>query len=168
MPFAWAMEAVAPLFKKWETWVVITLLAVLLYVLSLQRQLAAANAALAARPAVHLEAEQQVHTVRVAGPVRVETKTVYVPGTKEIQYVDRIVETGSVTTTTQKDSEVKKDVQPACVAPAAFPRRYVGTTLDLGGPRAVRGGVTLWDHLDVGASYDWKYNAAGLEAAWRF
>lgn len=171
MPFAWVAEALTPLFKKWETWVVITLIAVIFYVLSLQHQLAAAKAALAARPTVHIEAEQQVKTVRVAGPVHYETETVYVPGTNTVQYVDRIITRDPVTTTTQKDSEVKKDEKPSCPAPAAAHWRYAGITLDPdngGVPSALRGGVTLWGRFDAGASYDWKHHAPGLDAAVRF
>lgn len=171
MPFAWLAEALAPLLKKWETWVVITLVVVLLYVLSLQRQLKDARAALAARPAVVTKVEQQVKTVTVAGPVRVETKTVYVPGTTQVQYVDRVVERAPVTTTQQKETEADRSVTPACPAAAAPRWRYAGLTLDPdngGVPMALRGGVTLWGRFDAGVSYDWKHRAAGLEGALRF
>ncbi len=162
------MLLLAPLLKKWQTYVVLGAVALGLYVASLRHQLAAANAALAARPAVHLEAEQQLKIVKVAGPVHYETKTVYVPGTTQVQYVERIVTRDPVTTTTQKDSEVVKDVKPACPAAAAAPWRYAGATLDGSGPRALRAGVTLWNRLDLGASYDWKYHAAGGDVGVRF
>lgn len=173
MPFAWVLELLAPLFKKWQTWAFLILAALAFYILSLRGQLAAANAALAARPTVHTESEQQLKIVRVAGPVHYETKTVYVPGTDIVQYVDRVVTRDPVTTTTEKETEIKRDVTPAC-APQRHYGRYIGLADGLpqeDHPR-LRAGLTFGDRLDLGVAYDTRFSplngAAQVEASWRF
>lgn len=171
MPFLWLAEWIAPLFKKWQTWVILILVALFLYIASLRRQLSEANAALAARPTVHLEAEQQLKTVRVAGPERVDIRTVYKDG--QIVYVDRVLTRDPVTTTTVKDSEVRKDVTPSCPAPRHY-GRYLGIADGLpqeDKPR-LRGGMTFGDRLDLGIAYDTRFSplngAIQAEASWRF
>jgi hypothetical protein len=165
------LDLLAPLLKKRDTWYLLVILVLALLLCALRARLKTDEAVIAARPAVHTEAEQQSHSVRVAGPVRVVTKTVYVPGTTQVQYVERDIERGQTTTTTEKDSHVVKDVRPACPPAPRAPWRYAGVTVDpLNSfmPRALRGGVSLWGRLDVGGSFDWKYRALGLEAAVRF
>ncbi len=171
MPFAWVLEPFLPLLKKWQTWVILVLVALIIYILSLRGQLAAANAALAARPAIHTEAEQKTQIVRVAGPVHYETKTVFVPGTNTVQYVDRIITRDPVTTTTEKETEVKRDEKPACPPLPAAPWRYAGAVVDpLAQTKLVglRGGVTLYDRLDLGAAFRTQPNLYTLEAGIRF
>ena len=143
-----------PARREEVAWGLVVVLAMTLYVTVLK--LKVADAALAARPTVHMDAEQKVQVVRVAGPVRVEEKIVYKPGTKEIQYVDRIMDRAPVTTTTQKESEVKKDVVPACPA-GLHPTRYAGLTLGPDGwagswVKGARGGITVYDTWDLGAT----------------
>ena len=70
--------------------------------------------------------EAETRTITVAGPVHTEVKTVYVPGTKEIQYVDRIVTQDPVTTTVAAEKDYDQKVAPACPAAPARPWRYAG------------------------------------------
>ncbi len=116
-----------------------------------------AESLLAARPAVHEDAKQAVQIVRVSGPVRIETKTVYVPGTTTVQYVDRVVDRAPVTTTTDKESEVVKVVTPACPQAYRPKTRYAG--LIFGGDgyanswvKGARAGLTVYDRWDLGAN----------------
>lgn len=165
------LQALRPLLNKRDTYYIAAILVLALLLLGARRTVKADAAALAARPAIHMEADQQVKTVRVAGPVRVETKTVYVPGTTQIQYVDRVVDTAPVTTTTEKESQVERDVRPACSAAAALPWRYLGLYTDSAdaSKAGLRGGVTLWNTLDLGAGIVFSPRRAGrLEAAVRF
>jgi hypothetical protein len=163
-------ELLAPLLKKRDTWYLLVILALLLAFRLEHAARKVDEAVIAARPAVHTEAEQHVQIVRVSGPVRVETKTVYVPGTNQVQYVERIAERGASTTTTQKESQVVKDVKPACPPAPRAPWRYVSAALDVPGltPRRLGAGVTWYGRLDTGLDYDFKYHAAGLDLRVRF
>lgn len=166
-----AWELLAPLLKKRDTWYLLIILVLLLLFRFEHAARKADDAALAARPAVHTETEQQLKVVRIAGPVHVETRTVYVPGKPgEVQYVDRIVTRDAVTTTTTKDSEMQRDVRPACPPAPRAPWRYAGATLDLPAllPRRLEGGITWYGRLDTGLNYDFKYHAVGLDARVRF
>lgn len=123
---------------------------------------------LAARPEIHDESEAKVQIVRVAGPVRVETKTIFLPGGE--REVVRVVERGATTTTTDRDTHTEHDVKPACPS-ASAPWRYAGVAVDpLGGfmPRRLEGGVTWFNRFDTGLDYDFKYHAAGLHGRLRF
>jgi hypothetical protein len=148
------LDLLAPLLRKRDTWYLVVILVLLFFLVLARSALKAANAALAARPAVHTEAEQKVQVVRVAGPVKVETKTVYVPGTTQVQYVERVVERAPVTTTTEKESEIVKDVRPACPPAPARPWREASVLVDpLATSKLVGldGSVTLGDRLVLGA-----------------
>lgn len=117
---------------------------------------------LAARPAV----EERVVYKRVQGPVRVEVRTITKPGGEKVVERIRTVESVVVDTVTEHAE-----------APAApRPRnRYLGVGVDplnyARMPR-IRAGVTLWNTVDAGVSYDARFSpvagAVGLELAYRF
>lgn len=165
MPFAWALAALWPLLKKWETWVIITLLVVLFYVLSLQHRLTAAEAALAARPKVETRIDVQTKTVTVQGPERVVEKVV------KGDVVERVIYKEPATTTTEAQKDYDRTTAPACPASPAAPWRYAGAVVDpLSTTKlvGVRGGVTIYNRLDLGASWRSQPNAFALEAGVRF
>jgi hypothetical protein len=164
------LEAFAPLLKKRDTYYVILIAILAIVIFFGQAKLKADETALAARPKVEIKTEQQVKTVRVAGPVRIESKEVKGPG--DTVFIDRIIERGETTTTTQKDTQVDKTIAPACVAAAPAPWRYAGVMVDpLSSTKLVgaRGGVTLWNRLDLGGSLRLDRGAQGaVEASVRF
>jgi hypothetical protein len=157
MPLAWVLEVFAPLLKKRDTWYLILIVLLALAFDHARKRADAAEAIIATRPSIHTEAEQKTQIVRVSGPVRYETKTVYVPGTTQIQYVDRVVMRDPVTTTTEKETEVKRDVAPACPPPYRPKTRFAG--LIFGGDgyqgswvKGARGGIDVFDRLDLGVN----------------
>lgn len=165
VPFAWVLEALAPLLKKWQTWVVLVLAALILYIFSLRGQLAAANAALAARPKVETRVEVQTKTVTVQGPERIVEKIV------KGDVVERVIYKEPATTTTEAQKDYDRTTAPACPSAAPAPWRYAGAVVDpLSTTKlvGVRGGVTLYNRLDLGASWRSQPNAFAFEAGVRF
>jgi hypothetical protein len=92
---------------------------------------------------------------------------------------------GTKTSTTTTDSgpvethatallDERRTETPACAPLRASKTRWGHVTLDpdrLPNPDAVRRmalGLTFWDTLDLGGSYDWRFGAAGLEVGARF
>lgn len=117
---------------------------------------------LAAKPAV----VDRVVYKRVQGPTRVEVRTITKPGGETVVERIRTVESVIVDTVTEHAE-----------APAApRPRnRYLGVGVDpLNYARLprIRAGVTLWNTVDAGVSYDARFSpvggAVGLELAYRF
>lgn len=150
------LDLLAPLLKKRDTYYIVAIIVLVLLFVGAKRRYVSDEAALAARPAVHETAEQQVKVVKVAGPVRVETRTVYKPGTTQVVYVDRVVDSSPVTTTTEKQSEVVKDVKPACPAAPAARNRFVGVQTSPLNQKAigVEVGMTLFGAIDARAGYE--------------
>lgn len=149
------LPSLYPLLKKRDTYYVaaIAVLAFLLWRADVVGRNEAA--ALAARANVRTHAEVVTKTVRVAGPVHYDVKTVYVPGTKEIQYVERVITRDPVTTTTVADRTLDRVVAPACAPAAPVPWRSAGVLLDpLATTKIVglRGGVTLFRNFELGAA----------------
>jgi hypothetical protein len=102
--------------------------------------------------------QERVKVVR--GPTRTIVKTVTTPGGERI--VERIREVASET------RESEHEEKPAC---PVVRKRYVRATLDpllSGAPRAAAAGLTIWDRLDLGGSYDWRAKAVGVEVGARF
>lgn len=124
MPFLWVVEAVAPLFKKWQTWVLLVLLALAFYIYSLRAQLAAANAALAERPKVETHIETKTVTVVKQGPERIVEKVV------KGEVVERVVYKDASETTTGTERALDKSVAPACLPAAPLPWREVSALVD--------------------------------------
>lgn len=177
MPFAWVLGALAPLLKKWETWVVLTLLVVLLYVLSLQRQLAAANAALAARPTVSDTAKTATDFHEEKGKVTIVERflpapaaTVACPNPKlQLAERDTIREPSVIDRKTE--SENAHTEAPACPAALPAPWRYAGAVVDPFAPTklvGLRGGVTLYNRVDLGVSARTQPNTITGDVGIRF
>lgn len=166
-----ALPTLLPLAKKWQTWAILGLSALVVYVLLLRQQLATANLELAARPRVETKVQTQTRTIIAAGPVRTETKIIYRPGTKEIQYVDRIVTQDPVTTTTVAEKAYDQTVAPACPAAPKAHWRSVSALVD---PFAatklvgLHGGITLGDRVDLGFEARTQPNAVAFDAGIRF
>lgn len=167
-----ALPTLLPLLKKRDTYYVAAI-AVLTFCLwgALTRARGDENA-LAARPRVETKVKTNTKTVTVAGPERVETKTVYVPGTTQIQYVDRVVEIGPATTTVTAEKDYDRSSTPSCPPAPVAPWRYVGVLADPFAPTklvGVRGGVTLFNRLDLGLGARFSPRAEGqAEVSVRF
>lgn len=133
---------------------VIVLLAVLL--MRAGAAIKARDATLAERPKVEMRVETRTAVKVVEGPVRVETKTVYVPGTTQVQYVDRVVERASKTVDRSAEREADKSVAPVCPAAASAPWRTAAVLLDPTETAKVvglRGDVTLLNRLVLGLGF---------------
>lgn len=117
------------------------------------------EATLAARPKV----EERVVYKRVQGPTRTEYRTIEKPGGERVVERIRYVERAEVS------REAEHVETPSC-APSSKRTRWVHGTLDplLRAPRAASAGLTLWNGLDVGGSYDWRHKAIGIEVGARF
>jgi hypothetical protein len=122
--------------------------ALLAWGLRLGQKVAARDAIIAARPTV----SERVRVER--GPVRIVRTTVYLPdGTKKIEQSRDIA---------SEKRETDHTEAPACPAPHVNKPRWAHGIGDMGGPYALNAGMTFWDRLDVGASYDWRHKAPGF------
>lgn len=166
------LPSLLPLLKRRDTYycLAIALLAFLLW--QTKVTLGNDNAALAARANVTTHAQVQTKTVLVAGPVRTETKTVFVPGTKTIEYIDRVVLQEPATTTTETASVTDRAVTAACPAAAKAPWRSAGVLWDPAETSkvvGVRGALTLFKNFEIGAQARFAPRAEGaLETSVRF
>lgn len=128
-------------------------------------RIATLEAFIAARPLISESAKRATDLKR--GPVKVSRKTTILPdGTKTVESVREVASEERHTA-----SETARVETPACPAPRRPKTRYGHITLDPGAsltPRAADAGLTLWDRLDVGGSYDWRYKALGIEVGGRF
>lgn len=128
------------------------------------QRIATLEAVLAARPAT----EEQVRLVRVSGPIQWRTRIETKPGGEKI--IERWRSAGP--------SEVREDRSheetPACAPETPRKSRWASVTIapgDIPKPYSIHraaAGITLWDRLDIGGSYDWRYNAAGIDVGVRF
>lgn len=134
--------------------VVIVFLAALF--LNERGKVATRDAIIAARPAV----EERTHIVRVEAPAKVITK--YLEG----KVVERTIERGERRTETGSE----RSERPACPAERRAPTRYIGVALapDAWQKPRVSGGLTFAERLDLGAYYDSRYSATGVETRYRW
>lgn len=152
---------------SWDLVKVLALLAIALGALCLRQRETIAR--LSARPAVEAKVDKSTKTETHKGKVRVVEKFVTVPGKCDPVVIERIVETDPEISTTETHRVSEKVETPPPTLPAAR-TRYVGLTLDplLRAPRAARAGLTVFGLADVGASYDWRYEAVGVDVGLRF
>lgn len=159
------LELFAPLLKKRDTYYVAAIVVVSLFAWRSLTRARADEAALAARPKVETRIDVQTKTVTMQGPERIVEKVV------KGEVVERIVYKDAATTTTGTEKEYDRTVAPACPAAPKAPWRYAGALVD---PFAetklvgLRGGVTLYDRVDLGLSARSQPNAVALEAGIRF
>jgi hypothetical protein len=132
------------------------------------QRIAVLETTLAAKPRIEFRDRIVEKRVDVKGPVHI-VKVEALDGSKTTT-VDRSPET----VTTDKNRDTAHTETPVCPPPGAQKTRWGHVTLDperLPNPDAVRrvaGGWTLWDTLDLGGSYDWRFGAFGLEVGARF
>lgn len=165
------LSALAPLFRKRDTWYIgcILLLVGVLWLAHLK--LRAAELALATKPKVEYVKQIFEKTVTTAGPERVVEKIREIPGGERI--IERVVYRDTVKTETGTETKVDRKEEAAC-PPAASRKRYVGLALDplnTQRPR-LRAGLTIWNRFDLGGAYDSRFapnqGALQIEAAYRF
>lgn len=120
---------------------------------------------LAAKPAI----QERVVYRKVQGPTRTEVRTITKPGGEVVRERIRVVEKVEIDTMTEY-----VEVPVGALAPKKR-TRYVGLGVDpLNYARLprIRAGVTLWNTVDAGVSYDARFSpvagAVGLELAYRF
>jgi len=118
-----------------------------------------------AKPAV----TERVVYRKVQGPTRVEVRTITKPDGEKIVERIRVVEKVEIDTMTEY-----VEVPVGALAPKKR-TRYLGIGVDpLNYARLprIRAGVTLWNKVDAGVSYDARFSpvggAVGLELAYRF
>jgi hypothetical protein len=95
---------------------------------------------------------------RVQGPTRTVVRTTTKPSGEVVVERERTVESSTV----ERDTEKKETARPLSKS------RWAHATVDAAGPRAAAAGLTLWNTLDVGASYDWRSRAPGAVIGIRF
>lgn len=121
-----------------------------------RQKVAARDAIIAARPAT----EEEVREIRVEGPVRVVEKIV----------AGEVVERETMREVVRVERDSSRSETPAC-PPAPRPKtRYAGLAAapDAWRRPRVSAGLTLADRLDLGAYYDSRYAAFGLETRVRW
>lgn len=134
------------------------------------RRIMELDQALEAKPKIEIRTVEKIKTVRVAGPVEIRERIIVAPdGTKTIE---RATERGQVVTNTGKESELARSEEPVR-SPVIKKTRFAGLTLDPGSfhyINGVRGGMTLFDSVDLAAGYHFQGRATGFfaDAALRF
>ncbi len=99
------------------------------------------------------------------GPERIVEKVV------KGDVVERIIYKEPATTTTEAQKDYDRTTAPACPSASPAPWRYAGAVVDpLSQTKLVglRGGVTLYNRLDLGLSARSQPNTVALEAGVRF
>lgn len=139
-----------------------------------QENIGALKAQLAAKPLVEASKHVAKASTRARGPVKTTKTVVTAPdGTKTATTVkEAAAETIASTSTSD---EVRKETPAPAVATAPRRTRYVGLALDpfaQGRPRRARAGLTLWDRIDAGASWEPRRapsdGALQIELTYRF
>lgn len=141
------LSLLLPLLRKRDTYYLAAIVVLTLFLWGSLSRVKSQTAALAARPTVESHVEVQTRTVTIQGPERVVEKLV------QGAVVERIIYKEPVTTTTGTERTYDRQVTPSCPPAPPAPWRYLGvladpsTTSKLVG---LRGGVTLWNRLDLG------------------
>lgn len=136
-------------------------------VASLQR-VAHLSAALAAKPKIEVRTQTKTVIKRIAGPVSVREKIVYLPGGERI--VERVIERAPVETERATDAETERVTTPV-EPPRLRPQWYAGAgwapKYDRGRAWSLRVGLA-WRHFDLGYRYGRVDDSHGVETALRF
>jgi len=158
------MSAIAEAWKRRD---IILLVVLLLALIALGKKDAEYRELLASKAKVEVREVVKTKIVRVSGPERVTTRTIFRPG--GVKVITRVRESDGSTTTTGKESDIARSESPTC--PQAQAKRwYLG-----GGVNAMdredwsaRGGITLFDRFDVGYRFQRDRLTHHVEAAVRF
>jgi hypothetical protein len=152
------LEALAPLFKKRDTYYLLLIVLLALAFMHAKRRADGDELALAARPKVETRVDVHTVTKTVQGPERVVEKVV------KGEVVERVVYKDQAVTTTEAQKDYDRTTAPACPAAAPAPWRYAGVLADPFAPTklvGLRGGVTLWNRVDLGISGRFSPRAEG-------
>lgn len=160
------LNLLLPLLKRKEFYVV-SLVGSLGLALWLSRhQVKDLQAALAARPTVEAHTQTKVETKTVTkivrGPERVVTKYAEGKVVEKIVYRDPVELT--IGKEQERETEASKTVTPSCGGEGADRWRFAGVMVDPTAPAklvGLRGGVTLWRRLDLGAGFRFSPHAEG-------
>lgn len=168
------LETLLPLLKKRDAAYIVIIIVLGAMVMTSGAHIKTLDAALAARPKTDTKVEMKVktvvHTVTVQGPERVVEKIT------QGEVVERVVYRDAPTTTvvdeaTGTEKEYARETAPACPASLPMPWRYAGAMVDpLSTTKLVgaRGGITLYNRVDLGLSWRSQPNAGALEVGVRF
>lgn len=147
-PFAWLVEAVAPLFKKRDTWYILLIVLLALAFDHARHRADAAEAVVDSRPKIETHIETKTVTVVKQGPERIVEKIV------KGEIIERVVYKDASETTTGTERALDKNVTPACLPASAIPWREVSAAVDPTSTSklvGLDGSVTLGGRFVLGA-----------------